>query len=42
MMGTNFARVAGTVLVAVLFSALPTKAEISSVGFKTSRNVSFY
>lgn len=42
MTRTNFVRVVGTVLMALLLNALPGKAEISSVGFKTSRNVSFY
>ena len=38
----NSGRFAGVALVALLFGALPTKAEITSVTFKTSRNVSFY
>lgn len=41
-MKTKLGRVTLTTLVTLLFNAWAAQAEISSVTFKTSRNVSFY
>ena len=41
-MKTKLGRATLTTLVALLFNTWAAQAEISSVTFKTSRNVSFY